>query len=209
MTPAQIIGMAREEYNAVGETFWSDSELYNIVWRLCQEIATEAKCIERTYSTVSVADTQEYSYPSNTISIKQVTYNDVPLIKTDFREADKSQLYVNTTNVTGTPVYYTEWGGAIQLWPTPDTDDDDIKIYSYNNPQQITVTSTLEVPDVHHGRLVDGVLARMYSKDKDFNSAAYYDSKWSKSKQDIIQWTQRRKRGDRFASVKVEEWPGA
>lgn len=199
--------MAREEYNAVGETFWSDSELYNIVWRLCQEIATEAKCIERTYSTVSVANTQEYSYPTNTISIKQVTYNDVPLIKTDFREADKSQLYVNTTATTGTPVYYTEWGGAIQLWPTPNADDDEIKIYSYNNPQAISVTSTLEVPDVHHGRLVDGIIARMYAKDKDFNSAAYYDAKWAKSKQDIIQWTQRRKRGDRFASVKVEEWP--
>lgn len=206
MTPAQVIAMAREEYNATGETFWSDEELYNIVWRLCQEIATEAKCIERSYSTTTTSGTQEYSFPTNTISIKRVTYEDVPLVKIDDREGLNSQLYSSTTTVTGTPVYYTEWNNAIKLWPTPDTTGGDLVIYSYNNAQEVTNTSTLEVPNEHHGRLVDGILSRMYSKDKDFSSAAYYGNLWKESKAEIVRWSQRRKRGDKFAQVKLEEW---
>lgn len=205
MTPAQIETQARQAYNAVGETFWSQAEILAIIWRACLEISTEAKCIERTYTTTTVSGTQEYAYPTNVISIKRVTYNGVKLSPMDLRRLDSITLNNTTTTITGSPDYYAEWNGTIILFPTPD-DAQELKIYSYNEPQEVVTSSqALEVPSAFHGRIVNYVLAEMYAKDKDFNSSTYYRNLWVQDKKEIQRWIQKRRRGDSFQTVLDEE----
>lgn len=205
MMPSEVEQMARERYNAVGETFWSQSEIFSLIYAACCEIAQETKCIERTYETTTVADTQEYPYPTNTISIKRVTYDGVKLAPIDFRKSDSLTLNNTTTTITGTPDYYVEWNGTIILFPTPN-DAKTLKVYSYNQPQAVTVTSSLEVPEIFHTRLVNYVLSEMYAKDKDFSSAQYYKTMWEqKDKAEIKKWINKRRRGDSFATVLDED----
>lgn len=51
MTPTQILTSARNKYNAVGDSFWSDDELLGILYDACVEMTDDADMIERTYST--------------------------------------------------------------------------------------------------------------------------------------------------------------
>jgi hypothetical protein len=204
MTPTQLLTAVRQEYNAVNETFWSDSELLGLVWAACLEIATETLCIERIYTTTTIADTQEYAYPTNVIALKRVSYDGVKLAVIDHRRADALTLNNTTTTITGSPDYYTEWNGSVALFPAPN-DAKELKLYTYNEPAEITIGSTLEVPSVFHGRLKNPVLSKMYAKDKDFNSATYYQNLWIEDKKEIKRWVRKRKRGDSFQTVIDEE----
>ena len=200
MTPSAVEEAARQRYNAVNETFWSQDEIFTLEYLASQEMALETKCIERTYTTTTVASTQEYAYPTNVISIKRVTYNGAKLAPIDLRRMDSLTLNTSSTTVTGTPDYYAEWNGTLILFPTPDAAQT-LKVYSFNEPQVITVSSTLEIPTAFHGRLVNYILSEMYAKDKDFPSAKYYKDLWLKDIQEVKRWIARRRRGDSFATV--------
>lgn len=195
----------REGYNAVGETFWSQSEMWRLIYAACMDLAVETKCIERTYSTSTVVDQQEYDFPTNTIEIKRVTFDGRKLEPIDFRQDDVLTVNNAATTTTGTPVYYTQWNETIALRPIPDSVGT-LEIFSVNEPQEISAsTTTLELPSFTHTRLANYVWSRMYAKDKDFNSAAYYQKLWEKDKIDVKRWLAKRKRGDGFASIKDEE----
>jgi hypothetical protein len=204
MTPSQLEQAARERYNAVGETFWSQSEMLALMYAASQELATETKCIEQIYTTTTVSGTKEYAYPTSAIGIKYVTYNGIPIDPIDLDEGNSITLNTVTSNTTGSPLGYSTWNYTISLWPTPN-DAQALKLWTYNEAQIITVTSTLEVPSVFHTRLINYMLSEMYAKDKDFNSAAYYKKIWEADKTYVKQWIAKRKRGHRFAAVKDEE----
>lgn len=204
MTPTQIEQAARERYNAVGDTLWSSSEIQTLMFSACQELATETKCIEQTYTTTTVSGTQEYAYPTNVIAIKYVTYNGVPVDPIDLDQAQAITLNTITSSTTGSPIGYTLWNSTISLWPTPN-DTQTLKLYTYNEAQSITTTSTLEIPSVFHIRILNYINAFMASKDQNFVTAKYYLDLWERDKIYIKQWMAKRKRGQRFASVKDEE----
>lgn len=203
MTPAQIEDAARREYNAVGDTHWSSTEFLAMMDRAQLELAREAMCIEQTYTTTTVAGTQEYTFPSNTIAIKRVTYDGKVLYPITYQEDDTVTVYNASTTTQGVPQWYTVWNDIIALRPIP-SDALTLKIYSYNEPQALTAGSTLETPSIFHGHIVDFLLARMYSKDKDFNSAQYYDRKWMDGKAQAIKWFQRKRVTNKFKSVQDE-----
>jgi hypothetical protein len=200
MTPTQIEQAARERYNAVGETFWSQSEMLSLIYAACLEISIETKCIERTYTTTTVASTQEYAFPTNTLAIKRVTYNGKKLMPITFREDDVLTLDNQSSTSTGTPQYYAVWNSTLILRPIPDAAQT-LKIYSINEAQSLTIASTLEVPSFAHMRLVNYVVSEMYAKDKDFSSAAYYKKLWEQDKLEIKRWLRKTKRTDSFTGV--------
>jgi hypothetical protein len=207
MTPAEIEQAARERYNAVGETFWSQAEILNLIYAACLEISIETKCIERVYTTTTVASTQEYAFPTNAIAIKRVTYNGRKLKPTTFREDDSLTLDNSISTTTGTPAYYVVWNNTIILRPIPDSAVT-LKIYSINEADEIDSTSTLEVPTFTHMRIVNYVVSEMYAKDKDFSSAGYYKKLWEQDKLEIKRWLRKRRRTDSFVGVQDEEMLG-
>jgi hypothetical protein len=205
MTPSELNTAAREEYNAVGDTFFSDASIYNLITKGCNELALKAKMIEAvSTSTTSVSGTQTYSFPTYAFEVYRVEYNGAKLDPIDFRDDDIVNLYPTTTT-TGTPRYYAQWNRTLYLRPIPGTSALTIKIYSYNYPQAVTSTSTLEIPAVWHWGLVDFVLMNMVAKDQNTSLISYYKSLWDQTVLDAIAWRTKKRRADGPAQVKDED----
>lgn len=205
MTPTELVQFARQKYNAEGDSFFSDSEMYNLIYTAHLEFARTTLCIERVYTTDSVVGQQEYSYPTNTIMIKRVTYDGVKLEPVTFRQDDWITGFNSDTTASGTPKFYSMWNSTLYLRAIPDTADLEIKIFSYNQPQPILQTSTLEIPELFHMDTINYMLAEMYAKDKDFNASTYYRNIWANSLQEGKKWVRKNKRGDAFVGVQDTE----
>lgn len=207
MTPAQVLLAARNKYNAIGDSFWSDSELLDLLYEACLDLTKEEpKLIEATYTTSSVALQQEYAYPTNTILIKRITYNGRKLELLTFTEDDEITGFNQDTTSTGSPQYYFVWNETISLRPVPDTSSDTIKIYSNNEPATLTIGSSIEIPTLFHMDLVNFIVSGMAAKDSNANMAIYYEKKWERSVLRAKKWVQKRKRGDSFSVVQDEEY---
>jgi hypothetical protein len=200
VTPNELVLYVRQQYNAVGNTFFSDSELFSHIWNAQGRLAREALCIERVYTTTTVASQQEYSYPTNTIGIKRITYDGRKLSTVTMREDDALTLSNSTTAATGTPQYFYIWNQTLYLRPVPDTALT-LKIFSYNEPQEVTSASSIEVPTMFHMDLADFVLAKMSLKDQNFDGYSLYNGRWEyavmKAKRDM----RKLKRTESYTSI--------
>lgn len=205
MTVTQVLDAIRRKYNAVGDTFFSDAEIYGYMYAGSLQMAREALVIENTLTTPSVDGQQNYAYPSQCISIKRITYDGVKLKQITFREDDAITLMDADTTEEGTPRYYYLWDSEIFLRPIPDTSALTIKIYTYSEPQAVSATSTLEIPSQFHYDLVDYCVGEMAMKDSNFNTAEYHRRLWEKHVLDAKRWSQKRKRGDAMLVVQDEE----
>jgi len=205
MTPIEIETSARNQYNAVGDPNWSSTEIYNLIYAACLEMARDCNLvIERVYTTSTVVGTQEYAFPTNALSIKRVTYNGKKLMPYTFRDDDTITLTNEASTDQGEPTYYYSWNSSIFLRPLPDTVRT-LKIYTINEPQAVVSTSTLEVPTFTHMNIVDFVVSQMASKDLNFNTANYYRGLWDAHKVAIARKLKLMKVGDAFRTVQSEE----
>lgn len=203
MTPTELEEYARQQYNAVGDTFYSQSELLRHIYAAQTELATESKCIRRIYTAATVANTQEYDRPTNSNSIKRVTYDGVKLAPITMVE-DDALKFGSTSTITGTPAYYYEWGDSIFLEPTPAAVGT-LKIFSYDLPQTVTATSTLDVPERYHHGISIYLLWQMAFKDKNFQIADRYESRWKAFVMKAVADERKRQRGDSFVGVQDNE----
>lgn len=201
MTPLEINTAARQRYNAVGDTFWSDAEIYNMIYQACCEMATEGFVIEQTYTTTSVASQQEYNFPTNAMSIKRITYDGKKLSPISFREDDVLTVLNAATTATGVPTSYMIWNNIIYLRPIPSTSSLTIKLFANIEPQSVTSTSTLEIPTEFQMALVNFILSEMSAKNKNYQGAQYYRDLWEK---DVIRAKRlvSKRVGDAFKFVK-------
>lgn len=204
MNLGDLVTYTRQRYNAVGDNFFSDDEIYGLIYAAQMELAQHAKLIETTYSTTTVAGQQEYSYPARTIAIKRVTYNGRKLHPISFREDDTLTAFNQATTATGEPQFYAVWNETIVIRPIPNGAET-LKIYSINEPDEVTSTSALEVPSVWHLALADFVLAAMAGKDKNHQAADKYQALWDRNVERAKRWQRIRLRGDAFYSVKDDD----
>ncbi len=200
MTPGDIITLARQKWNAVTDTFYSDLELYTMIYNAEMDLALETFCIKKVYTTSTVISQQEYQKPTNAFSVKRIVCNGLKLYKITDREDDAITLNNQTTTATGSPQYYSEWGTAIELRPIPDTVVT-LQIYTYDMPATVTSISVLDVPTMYHPGIADYLVAHMATKDKNFQAAAQYQTMWAKRVQDAKRYEQKFKRGDAFSHV--------
>lgn len=211
MIVADILTYSRSLYNATGDTFFTDLEIYFLIYKAELELCNECNLIESIDSTtLTVSGTNSYNYPTNARIIKRLTYTNLvgianKLEPITFREDDALTLVNVASTTLGTPQFYTIYNSKIYLRPTPDTSACTVTFYTYNEPIPVTAVSTLEIPTVFHADLVDYVLMNMYLKDKDVNSASAYKGSWDLTKARIKRWVQKRKRGDAFTVVQNED----
>jgi hypothetical protein len=207
MTPQEVQEYARQQYNSVGDDFFSDTELYRHVWAAQMDLALKSRCIRRVYTTSTVVAQHEYSKPTNTISIKRITYNGQKLLPITMREDDALTLSNSLTSQSGTPQYYYEWGDSFFLRAIPDAVGA-LKVYSFNKPQEVTSASTLEVPDRYHLQLADYLIWKQAAKDKNWDAARFYQEIWMKTLKEAVGYERTLLRGDAFATVQdVETLP--
>jgi hypothetical protein len=205
MTTQDLVTAIRRQYNSVGDSFFSDDEILNLIYQACLDMNAECggKLIERVYTTSTVAAQQEYDYPTSTMSIKRIQYDGQKLSPIDFREDDAITGMDQDTTSSGTPQYYMIFNETIYLRPIP-SGVGTLKIWSFNEPQALTISSTLEIPTQFHMNLREFCLAEMAMKDSNAQAADRYLMNWEKSKLRAKKWTMNRKRADSFGVVKDE-----
>lgn len=200
MTPSELVTQIRQRYNATGDTFFSDAEIYNLIWQAQNILATETLCIRSLHSGSTVASTQSYSFPAQAISIKRVTYAGAKLEPINFREDDSLTGQNQATTSTGTPAFYYWWNDVIYLRPIPSAVGT-INIFSYDYPQEVDATSTLEVPERYHFAIIDFCLEHLSAKDKNYQGANYYGERWREALKNAIVLEARAKTSDSFRHV--------
>lgn len=201
MTPQEVNTAARRRYNAVSDGFWTDEELYDIMYQGCTELATEGLLIESTFSTSSVVSQQEYAWPSNAIAIKRATYDGKKIVPIDFRDDDVLTTLEQTTTEIGVPTSYAFWDDIFYLRPVP-SQVKTIKVWAYVRPSVITASSSLEIPTEWHMELVNLLLREMDAKNKNYVGATYYGNLWKNAVDRAKKFAMKRKRRDSFAVVK-------
>jgi hypothetical protein len=204
MTPGEVVTFARQQYNAVGDTFFSDPEMYSLVKIAQTELANAAKCIERVYSTTTVAGTQSYAFPTLATEIKRITYDGYNLEPATFREDDLLTAYDQDTTTRGTPRHFFTWNQTIYLRPIPDSALT-LQIFSINAPDDVSSTSTLDVPTLFHLDLADFLLWKMAVKDKNWSAADYFKKVWDERVGNSQAVWKKHKRAAGFTSVRDVE----
>jgi hypothetical protein len=178
MTVTEFVDYVRNMHNASSDSNWSDSEIYSLIRSRAQEALSIIGLVEATSTTTSVSGTNAYDYPTNVVVVRRVLYDGIALKQITFREWESRK--VSGTDPSGTPTEYVLWNNQIILVPTPSTSSDTITIYSEKQQSAITSTSsTIDVPEVLHYRLADGVIGQMFIKDLNPQMATFFENKWN------------------------------
>lgn len=202
MTPSALKDFILQRYNAVGDTFFPEAEIYNYLWAAQMELANETDCIKNIYTTTSVANQRAYDFPTYTKSIARVEYDGERIFPNDFFDDDVLTGNNPDTTLSGRPANYQVFGSQIFLRPVPSTSGLTIKIYSYNYPTQPSATGTLDVPTNYQLMLVDYALSCMFSKDQNTSLAQFHLNLWREHKQVVLRTERQRMVGDSFRVVK-------
>lgn len=205
MTPTELETYVRQRYNAVGDTFFPQAEIFNMFWQAQVELALETECIKNIYTTTSTASQRSYDMPTNAMSIARMEYDGKRIFPNDF--IDDDALTGNNPNetVTGTPINYQVFGSTFFLRPTPSTSSLTIKIYSYDMPEQPSTTVSFSVPPRYHLFLSDFALFCMFAQDKNGSMADYHSRRWMENKKLVLKTERMRMVGDQFRIVKDNE----
>lgn len=206
MTPQQVEEAARRRYNAESDTFYSQDEVFKIIYEGELELSTHGLVIEARDTSIStVAGTRSYSFPTSFIAIKRLEYDGNKLQLTDFREDDRLTLSNASTTSQGRAQFYQIFAKTIYLRPIPDGIKT-LTLYGYKEPTLLTTSSVvLSIPTEFHMDLVDFVSMQLCAKDKDYEGVGLYSQRWEAAKKKARQWMRRRMRTDSFSVVKDED----
>lgn len=204
-TPSQLETYVRQRYNAVGDTFYPQPEIFNFFYMAQVELALECRCIRTVYTTTSVASQRAYDMPTNALAIARMEYNGKRIYPNDFIDDDALTGNNPDETLTGVPVHYQVFGQSFYLRPTPSASSLTIKIYAYDLPNQPSTTVNFSVPDRYQQMLADYALFCMFAQDKNRTMADYHFGIWQQHKK-LAQETERlRMVDDSFRTVKDME----
>ena len=209
MTPASIVESAKRRYNSENDSFYSDDELFGLIYEAELEIQQETKIAQSIDTSITTVDgTRTYAMPTNFIDLLRVEWNGEPLDLIDFDIDDQITGERPDTEAKGTPLAYFIWNESIFLRPVPDVAQT-LKLYGHKQPTDITSgTDDLLIPSMFHYVLIDYVTSELAFKDNNSSVGLYYASKFQKGVNKVLRWVARRKRGGGFAVVKSEELNG-
>ena len=198
MTPSELEAAARNRYNAIGDPHFSTDMIMDVIYQASMQLANEAFVIQRHYQTTSTSGTKEYAFPTNAFAVRRIEYKGKKLYPVPLEYDPKT----STTEPSGTPGTYAIWNEELLLFPTPDTTGDQIDVYTYNRPQAVTSSSTLEVPEEYHLDMIDLILSVMYAKDQNTSMSTYHRNLWEASINRVKRHNRKKQHGDQYAVVR-------
>ncbi len=201
MTPIQLLTIIRQRYNAVGDQFFGDDEIYAYIQAAEMEIALETNCIKNVFTASTVIGQRSYSMPANTVQITRVEYNGHRIFPNDFVDDDRMTGNNADETITGTPNEYQIYGDLYYLRPVP-AEVGTIRIFSRDMPSLPSASGTLDIPSRYHHSLADYALYCMFAKEMKLDSANYHLTVWVSSKKRALQVERLRDSGDSFKTVK-------
>lgn len=201
MTPSEIETMARQQYNAVSDDFFSQAEIMNYIYKAQMSFCKYTNML-RTLSTDStVIDQEAYDFPTGTMSIKRMEIDDIKVHPIDFMERDRITVRSSVNQITSDqPNYYSTWDRKYYLTPIP-SEVKTITLYTYDYPAAVTISSTIEIPEEYHLDIVDFCVWQMATKDENPNAAKIAQNSWVEAMREARKLERRKLRGDSFLSV--------
>jgi len=201
-TLSDLVNDCRQRYNAVGDRFFADEELFDLVYEAEMQIAIECQALETIYTTSTVISQREYDYPTRLLRVSRMTYNGERLEPIDFLKDDAMTGSNESTTTTGDPLYYCIFADRLFLRPVPQAVGT-IKIYAIAQPIELTaITDSLSVPERYRPPIKDYVLSQMFAKDKNSNMTGYHENRWQRTIDTIKRFEKKRKVGDSYQVVK-------
>jgi len=203
-TLSELITDCRQRYNAVGDAFFSDEELYDLIYEAELEISMETDGIEKVYTTTTVVGQREYDYPTNALRLERVTYDGQRLQPIDFIEDDAITGRDENATSTGKPTAYAIFSDRLYLRTVPN-DTKTLKIYASVVPEEYTsTTDSMTIDQRYRPFLKNFVIAQMFAKDNNTKMIGYYANNWLRNIANIKAIEVKRKVGDQYKVVKPD-----
>lgn len=204
-TQADLVANARSRLDEPTANQWTDVEIRRWINEAAKDIARRTESLQATASINSIASTQQYTAPVDTLRVYRVEYIDASNKSTvleyrDFNNMD-SVWWSSQLTVTGTPQLYTMWGFPptlkIVVYPTPQSSADAFKVYYYRTATELATdgtagSSTVDVPTGREELVIDYVEYMALRKDRDprwQEAKALYDEKVNNMFEQTRRWT--------------------
>jgi hypothetical protein len=112
-------------------------------------------------------------------SIHSVHYNGQILRNKTFLDAQETIIRSEDTS-QGTPQFWYEYAGTINLWPIPqESKTGGLKIFYSKSPTEITTTGqVLSIPDSYFNAIVTFCMKQAMAMDENFQAAQSYDQQF-------------------------------
>lgn len=138
-----------------------------------------------------------YQYPilasiPNIEKVHSVHYDGAILRNMSFQAAQEYIIKSDSTDNRGTPLFWYEWAGTLNLWPVPDSSIvGGLKIFYSASPTEIaTVGDVLTVPDSYFNAIITYVMKQAMNMDENFQAAQAYDQQFEIVMQKLANRTQ-------------------
>ena len=178
MTPSDVMTSVRSQLYEPVATFWTDTELYGYMWQAEQELALQIKCTQVSTTLTSVTAQSMYTRPADAYYIDRLMWDKVKLKKIDKTDYDALQRVAYGGQYTiGRSMHYIEWNDSLILWPIP-AYSAPIGIDYVKIPDQVTASSTFDVPPLFHNFIQDYVMYRALLKDQDDQRSSFFKQQW-------------------------------
>lgn len=136
------------------------------------EIARQTECLTGLLRVDTSTDSPSdgFALPNDFIVEKRVTYQDIPLKRTDILDLD---ALGGSSPTGGSPLYYYVWSSSLWLWPTPTVVGlDYLKMWYVRRPTTLgSSTDQLSVPEYLHEDVVRYCLMRAHELDQNDSAA--------------------------------------
>lgn len=179
LTLSQFVDVVRNRHNAVGDSNWSDPEIYALITNRVNEALSYTGLIEATATASTVIDTQSYAYPTGCQSIINIDYEEQKLRRIDFAEWDTYRAQ-DTGTPSGTPTSFYVFNELIYLIPKPSAVGTltywYLKDHTYIDGSAQT---SIDIASVLIPHIINGVLSDMYAKDLNQGMATFYENLWT------------------------------
>lgn len=126
---------------------YTDEYLRHLLNRGQEYIVGKTGCSEEYTTITTIADQQEYTFPTTIVGIIEAFYDDKRFYPKTFAELSETNPNWRDAS-SGTPQYWYYYGNVLGLYPAPDTADENVDIFYVKKPlEMLGDTSRSELPD--------------------------------------------------------------
>jgi hypothetical protein len=204
LTVAGIKSRVKRKFGDESGVQVTDSDIIDWINDAQRKIAARNDSIlEKTATAGSVAFQQEYSFPTDLLKFKSMSYKGSGSVSYQIIQGmtlNEFNLYIDgwdaNTSSYGVPGVYAIHAAKFLVYPIPqDTIANAFKIYYCRKPTDVSLDADIiDLPELYHDIVVDLVLQDAYEMDEDWQAAAAKSSQANTGLdrlRDSDEWTKR------------------
>lgn len=142
--------------------FHSDAEMLVYLNNGTVDIVARTHCLEAIETETLVTNQMAYALTDTFIVIKAVVYNDIKALRKGSIES-----FGDIAGEAGEPVYWTQWGSSVLVYPIPDAtaNGNDIDVYTITKPDAVIAAAAITIPAYYDKALTLYIAAQALKKD--------------------------------------------